>query len=299
VSKAFTSKTVEQMRPHIETILKELFEPLGGCGTLDLVRDFASPLTVTVIAEMLGVPTEDRDQFRRWSDDAIRTLGDSTRSDILAAADAMKELGEYLVKIAEQRHREPRQDLLSSLVAVEKAGDRLSREELAAMATLLLVAGNETTINLIANGTLALLHHPDQLAHLRREPERIPNAVEEFLRFDSPFQITSRLVKENGELDGRPLRRGEKIILLIGAANRDPEVFPDPERLDVTRDNVRHLSFGHGIHFCLGAQLARLEGALVFRALIERFPTLELATNRVEWRQNTALRGPKALLLRH
>ncbi len=167
------------------------------------------------------------------------------------------------------------------------------------MATLLLVAGNETTINLIANGTLALLHHPDQLALLRREPERIPNAVEEFLRFDSPVQITSRLVKEDGELAGRPLRRGEQIILLLGAANRDPEVFPDPERLDVTRDTVRHLSFGHGIHFCLGAQLARLEGALAFRALIERFPRLELTTNRVEWRKNTVLRGPKALLLRY
>ena len=146
--------------------------------------------------------------------------------------------------------------------------------------------------------TADVMDHPDQLALLRREPERIPNAVEEFLRFDSPVQITSRLVKEDGELAGRPLRRGEQIILLLGAANRDPEVFPDPERLDVTRDNVRHLSFGHGIHFCLGAQLARLEGALAFRALIERFPRLELTTNRVEWRKNTVLRGPTALLLR-
>ena len=299
VSKAFTPRAVEQMRPRIESILKELLDPLGTSGTLELVRDFASPLPVTVIAEMLGVPIEDRERFRRWSDEAIRTLGESSLEDARAGVRAMEELGDYLVEIAEQRRREPRNDLLSSLVAAEEAGDQLSPGELATMGVLLLVAGNETTTNLIANGTLALLRHPDQWALLQREPERIPNAVEEMLRFDSPVQLTSRLVKEDGEQGGRPLRRGEQLVLLLGAANRDPEAFAEPDRLDVTRENVRHLSFGHGSHFCLGAQLARLEATLAFQALVERFPGLALATDRVEWRPNTVLRGPRALPLRY
>jgi len=299
VSKAFTPRAVEQMRPRIESILKELLDPLGTSGTFELVRDIASPLPVTVIAEMLGVPTEDRERFRHWSDDVIRTLGDSTLEDRRAAVRAMEELGGYLVEIAEQRRREPRNDLLSSLVAAEEAGDKLSPGELATMGVLLLVAGNETTTNLIANGTLALLSHPDQWALLQREPERIPNAVEELLRFDSPVQLTSRLVKEDGELEGRPLRRGEQLVLLLGAANRDPEAFPEPDRLDVTRENVRHLSFGHGIHFCLGAQLARLETTLAFQALLERFPRLALVGDGVTWRPNTVLRGPQALPLRY
>jgi len=299
VSKAFTPRAVEQMRPRIESILKELLVPLGTSGRFELVRDIASPLPVTVIAEMLGVPTEDRERFRHWSDDVIRSLGDSTLEDRRASVRAMEELGGYLVEIAEQRRREPRNDLLSSLVAAEEAGDQLSPGELATMGVLLLVAGNETTTNLIANGTLALLRHPDQWALLQREPERIPNAVEELLRFDSPVQLTSRLVKEDGELEGRPLRRGEQLVLLLGAANRDPEAFPEPDRLDVTRENVRHLSFGHGIHFCLGAQLARLEAALTFQALLERFPRLALAGDAVTWRPNTVLRGPQALPLRY
>lgn len=297
ISKAFTPRAVERMRPRVEAILKELLAPFGTSGRFELVRDLASPLPVTVIAEMLGVPTEDRERFRHWSDEVIRSLGDSTPEDLVCSVRAMEELGEYLVEIAEMRRRDPRPDLLSALVAAEEAGDKLSPGELATMGVLLLVAGNETTTNLIANGTLALLRNPDQLERLRREPELVPNAVEELLRYDSPVQLTSRLVREDLELRGHRFRRGEQLVLLLGAANRDPEAFPDPDRLDVARENVRHLSFGHGIHFCLGAQLARLEGALALRALLARFPNLALGSEPVEWRPNTVLRGPKALEL--
>ena len=298
VNKAFTPRAVEQMRPRIEAIIKELLDPLGAHGEMELVRDFAAPLPVIVIAEMLGIPVEDRDRFRQWSDEVIRTLGDATLEDRHSSERAMEELGAYLLSVADERRREPRNDLLSGLVAAEEAGVRLSENELASMLVLLLVAGNETTTNLIANGTVALLRHPEQYRMLGQEPDLLPNAVEELLRFDSPVQLTSRMVTEETELDGRRLRPRQQILLLLGAANRDPEAFPEPDRLDVRRQNIRHLSFGHGIHFCLGAQLARLEGVLAFRALVERYPGLELAGDQVEWRNNSVLRGPKALAVR-
>jgi len=298
VSKAFTPRAVEQMRPRIEAVIKELLDPIREGETFELVRDFAAPLPVVVIAEMLGVPSEDRDRFRHWSDEAIRTIGDSTLEDRLSAESAMDELADYFMGIADERRRHPKPDLLSALVAAEEAGEKLSQAELRAMLVLLLVAGNETTTNLIANGTLALLRNPDQLAILRREPELVPAAVEELLRYDSPVQLTSRMVTRETELDGHRLEPGQQIVVLLGAANRDPEVFPDPDRLDVRRENVRHLSFGHGIHFCLGAQLARLEGAMAFEALVTRLPGLSLAYDGVEWGPNTVLRGPKHLLLR-
>jgi len=183
------------------------------------------------------------------------------------------------------------------MVAAEEAGDRLSTQELFATCVLLLIAGNETTTNLIGNGTLALLRHPDQLDRLRREPKRIPSALEELLRYDSPVQLTSRIVLEDGELCGRPLRRGEQLVLLLGAGNRDPERFPDPDRLDVAREDVHPLSFGHGIHYCLGAQLARLEAQIAFEGLLERFPDLRLGAARIAWGDNTVLRGPTSLAL--
>lgn len=191
----------------------------------------------------------------------------------------------------------PRDDLISALAAVEEAGDRLNASEMFATLVLLLIAGNETTTNLISNAMLALLRNPDQLELLRAAPERVPDALEELLRYDSPVQMTSRIATSDCELAGRPVRRGQQLVLLLGAANRDPEAFADPERLDVTRTDVRHLSFSHGIHFCLGAQLARLEGALALEALITRYPRIRLPEQRLTWRNNTILRGPTELWL--
>jgi cytochrome P450 len=296
VSKAFTPRAVERMRPVVEKYVGELLGRLEGRRTMELIGDFAAPLPVSVIAEMLGVPVADRDRFRHWSDEAVRTLGDHTPADRRRALGALDELGAYLEDIAEERRREPREDLLSALVRAEEAGDRLSRTELFTTCVLLLVAGNETTTKLVGNAVLALLANPDQLALLRREPERIPAAVEELLRYDGPVQLTSRIVTEDRELCGRRLRRGQQLVLVLAAANRDPAQFEDPDRLDVTRRDVKHVALGHGLHFCLGAQLARLEAALALEALVTRFPGLR-RDGPVAWGDNTVLRGPRSLPL--
>jgi len=298
VSKAFTPRAVERMRPRIEAVVGELLEGLRGRDEIELVGEFASPLPVAIIAEMLGIPVADRGRFRHWSNEAIRMLGDGSNEDRRRGAKGFAELASYLEAEVDARRRRPSDDLLSALVAAEDAGERLSTQELFATCVLLLIAGNETTTNLIGNGALALLRHPEQLERVRLEPKRIPAAVEELLRYDSPVQLTSRLVLEDCELCGRRVRRGEQLVLLLGAGNRDPEQFADPDRLDVTRQDVHPLSFGHGIHYCLGAQLARLEAQVAFEGLLERFRDLRLGTGPVAWGDNTVLRGPTSLLLR-
>jgi len=297
VSKAFTPRAVERMRPRIEAVVGELLDALQGRREIELVGDFASPLPVAIIAEMLGIPVADRARFRHVSNEAIRLLGDGSNDDRRRGAKGFAELAHYLETEVEARRSAPRDDLLSGMVTAEEAGDRLSTQELFATCLLLLIAGNETTTNLICNGALALLRHPDQLDLLRREPKRIPGAIEELLRYDSPVQLTSRLVLEEGELRGRPLRPGEQLVLLLGAGNRDPERYPEPDRLDVTREDVHPLSFGHGIHYCLGAQLARLEAQIAFAGLLERFPDLRLGAAPIGWGDNTVLRGPTSLAL--
>jgi hypothetical protein len=296
VSKAFTPRAVERMRPVVEKYVGELLGRLEGRREMELIGDFAAPIPVSVIAEMLGVPVADRERFRHWSDEAVRTLGDGTLDDRIRAEAAMEELGRYIEAIAEERRREPREDLISALVQAEEAGDHLSREELFTTCVLLLVAGNETTTKLIGNSVLALLRNPEQLELLRREPERMPAAVEELLRYDGPVQLTSRMITEDRELRGHRLRRGQQLVLVLAAANRDPEQFAEPDRLDVTRKEVRHLALSHGLHFCLGAQLARLEATLALEALVTRFPGLRLA-GPIEWGDNTVLRGPRSLPL--
>jgi pimeloyl-[acyl-carrier protein] synthase len=297
VSKAFTPRAVERMRPRIEATVDELLSGLDGRREIELVRDFASPLPVAIIAEMLGIPIADRGRFRHWSNEAVRMLGDGTNDDRRRGAKGVQELAHYLEGEVDARRRAPRDDLLSAMVAAEEAGERLSTQELFATCVLLLIAGNETTTNLIGNGAIALLRHPEQLERLRAEPKRIPGAIEELLRYDSPVQLTSRMVLEDGELGGRRIRRGEQLVLLLGAGNRDPRRFPDPDRLDVAREEVRPLSFGHGIHHCLGAQLARLEAQLAFEGLLERFPALRLGAAPIAWGDNTVLRGPASLPL--
>ncbi len=295
VSKAFTPRTVEALRPRIEAIVQELLDQAATNGHLDVIRDLAYPLPVIVIAEMLGVPTEDREQFKRWSDDAIASFGVASINNFLRARDAFKELQAYFERVASERRREPREDVLSALLAAEQEGDRLTTEEVFSMCILLLVAGNETTTNLIGNGLLALLRHPDQLALLRADPSLIESAVEELLRYDSPVQATSRFATEEVEINGHAVKPYQQLILLLGAANRDPERFADPDRLDLTRKDNQHLSFSHGIHYCLGAPLARLEAQIALLALLERFPDMRLAADRLDWGDNLIVRGLKTL----
>jgi len=295
VSKAFTPRTIESLRPRIEAIVQELLDNAATNGQMDIIREFSYPLPVIVIAEMLGVPTEDREQFKRWSDDAVASFGIGSVHDFLRSRDAFRELQSYFERVAEERRREPREDLLSALLAAEQEGDKLTLEEVFATCILLLVAGNETTTNLIGNGLLALLRHPDQLALLRDDPDLIESAVEELLRYDSPVQATSRFVQEDVAIDGHTVAANQQAIVLLGAANRDPERFSDPDRLDITRQDNQHLSFSHGIHYCLGAPLARLEGQIALLALLDRFPNLRLTSDRPTWGDNLILRGLTSL----
>ena len=299
VSKAFTPRAVERMRPRIEGVVVELANALAGRREIELVRDFASPLPVTIIAEMLGIPVADRERFRHLSNEVVHLLGDGTNEDRRRGVRGLEELARYLQGEVEARRSEPRDDLLSAMVAAEEAGERLSTQELFATCILLLVAGNETTTNLIANGMIALLRNPEQLELLRRDPKRISGAIEELLRYDSPVQLTSRMVLESGELCGQRIRRGQQLVLLLGAGNRDPQQFRNPDRLDLTRDDCRPLSFGHGIHYCLGAQLARLEAVVAFEVLLECLRDFQLGDAPIVWGDNTVLRGPRALPLKH
>jgi cytochrome P450 len=299
VQKAFTPRMVEQLRPRIIAIVGELLDRLAArsaaAGLVDLIGDLAYPLPVVVIAELLGVPAEDRMKFHAWSSVVAASL-DPLVSESVAnqVVDAREVLHTYLRGIIGLRRREPRADLISALVAVEEQGDALSEPELVNMCTLLLIAGHETTVNLIGNGMLALLRHPDELLQLRAEPSLLSSAIEELLRFDSPVQLTARIATEPLEIDGRRIEAGQWILPLLGAANHDPAQFPDPEKLDLTRTPNNHLAFGRGIHFCLGAPLARLEGQIAIGALVRRFPNLELAGEPIRRNQIT-LRGLSSL----
>ena len=292
VSKAFTPRVVEGLRSRIEEIVDNLLGAILPTGRLELMHDLAAPLPVIVIAQLLGIPVQDREQFKRWSDDLMLIAdGSLALTGFPKAEQSTGELRTYLNGIFAERRVDPRDDLISGLLAAQERDDRLSEDELFATCVLLLAAGHETTTNLIGNGMLALLRHPDQLALLRRDPTLIRGAIEELLRYDSPVQIMSRVAKEDVHIDGRLVRQGQEVALGLAAANRDPEQFPDPDRLDITRADVHHLAFGHGIHFCLGAPLARLEGQIAVQALVQRLPGLRLQTDDVQWRDGLMLRG--------
>jgi cytochrome P450 len=301
VNKAFTPRTVEELTPFIRTFVDEALGRALARGRMDMMADLAFPLPATVIAEMLGVPPADRDRFKKWSDDTTAAVGnlpsnlspDVVRKSIVA----MGELQAYFRSIIAQRRAEPRDDLISALVKAQEEGDRLSEQELLANCVLLLNAGHETTTNLIGNGTLALLRHPDQLKRLRDEPSLLSSAIEELLRYDSPVQFTSRILKADMELGGKLMRAGQVVLLLLGAANRDPEQFPEPDRLDIGRPDNKHIAFGLGPHFCLGAPLARLEGRIVFEALLRRAPRMRLDGPTPRYRQNFNLRGLETILV--
>jgi cytochrome P450 len=301
VSKAFTPRVVERLRPHIQQIVDGLLARVEGQGSMDLIEEFAYPIPVIVICELLGVPVEDHEQFKTWSLDIARGLDAimlPVDSEVARRSGTARQalLGYFRGLIAERRVS-PRDDLLSGLIAAEEAGDRLSEDELLATCILLLVAGHETTVNLIGNGTLALLRHPGELRRLRENPALIASAVEELLRYDGPVQRTARMPSDDVQIGGRTIARGEMVMPFIGAADRDPAQFPDPDRLDITRSDNRHVAFGMGIHFCLGAPLARVEGQIAINTLVQRLPGLALATEKPEYRQSLTLRGLTALHL--
>ena len=299
VNKAFTPKTVNALEPHIRSILATLLDDIEDPGAFDLMQEVAQPLPVIVIAEMLGVPPEDRPQFKVWSAQRARLLEPTIgRREREAGAAASKAFDAYFRSIVEARRAEPRDDILSALVQAEDEGERLTERETLNMLRLLLIAGNETTANLIGNGTLALLRNPEQLRRLRDDPSLIPSAVEELIRFDSPVQTDFRRALTDCEVNGFPVRKRDNIVVLLGAANRDPEMFENPDRLDVGRDQRSHLSFGRGIHHCLGAPLARLEGRIVLEMLLERFPEIGLLTDRPRFHRTIVLRGLESLPLR-
>lgn len=278
ITKAFNPRTVEQLRPRIAGVTEDLLAPLREAGRFDVIADFAFPLPVTVICELLGVPADDRALFRRLTADMAAVVDlDATPEEFGRAAGAMLTFTAYLVPLFEERRRSPRADLVSGLVAAEDAGDRLDAAELLTTVVLLLVAGHETTTNLIGNGLLALLRHPEQLARLRADPALMPSAVEELLRYDSPLRRIVRTALDDTIVDGRPVRAGEQVVALLHAANHDPAVFPAPDALDLTRDARRHVAFGGGVHACLGAGLARAEAQIALAALVA-LPGLELAS---------------------
>jgi cytochrome P450 len=300
VSQPFTPRAVEALRSRIADLVEHLLEQRSG--SFDLIGGFAYQVPVLVICELLGVPEADRGRFGAWSAAVAAGLDNvaNPEAEVLARGNAGAEgLTEYFRWLVGERRRQPGQDLLTGLIHAEEAGDRLSEDELLATCVLLFFAGHETTVNLIGNGVLALARHPDQLARLRANPGLIVSTVEELLRFDSPVQRTGRDAREDAQINGRQFLAGDRLILLIGAANRDPRQFPDADRLDITRPNAAtHLSFAAGIHYCVGAPLARLEAQIALGALVRRAEHLQVLTDSPTWRRTFVLRGLSELPVR-
>jgi len=299
VAQAFSARRIENLRARIAELVDELLADVEPGEPWDLIDTLANPLPGLVIAELIGVPTADQDSFTRWANDYGAWLGAWRADEELrrVANRSAGELTDYIRAMIKERRKAPSDDLLSALVQAEEEGDKLTEAELVSTIFLILFAGNETTTNLIGNGTLALLRHPDDMEQLRNDPSLMRTAIEELLRFDGPVQLTTRFVTEPIELDGHTIEPGEQIEFLLGAANHDPEQFDEPERLNLARRPNRHITFGHGIHFCLGAPLARAEGQIAIGEILRRYPNLELAQDDVEYRDNPILRGLTGLQL--
>ena len=321
MNNAFTPRRVEQMRPNIQRIVDELLDQVQANRNMDIVHDFAYPLPVIVIAELLGLPTNDRERFKGWSDDLFAILGTVRHSPQLMkrAAQSLTEMTEYMTELSRVRREEPRDDLLSVLLSVvdedeqlecphphhaqtqgglarERPTDaKLTQDELVANINILLSTGHETTTHLIGNGVLALLQHPDQMQQLKSRPALVHSAIEEIMRYDNPVQITYRSAIEDAEIDGKQMHKGDLINSILGSANRDPERYTDPDRFDITRNEGRHLNFGLGIHFCIGASLVRLEAEIAFNTILRRFPKLQLETESLDWQEHPVFRGLKSL----
>ena len=317
MNNAFTPRRVERMRPNIQRMVDELLDHVEDTGNMDVIHDLAYPLPVMVIAELLGLPTNDRARFKGWSDDLFAILGTVRRSPELMekAAQSLAEMTEYVTELSRGRREQPRDDLLSVLLSVvdeemecphphhaygqlplnHRDTAQLTQDELVANINILLSTGHETTTHLIGNGLLALLQHPDQMQKLRAQPNLIHSAIEEMMRYDNPVQITYRSATQDAEVGGKQIHQGDLINSILGSANHDLERYTDADRFDITRNEGRHLNFGLGIHFCIGASLVRLEAEIAFNTILRRFPKLQLTTDHLEWQEHPVFRGLKIL----
>ncbi|MBP1967566.1 cytochrome P450 family protein [Paenibacillus aceris] len=297
VQKAFTPQMIAGLRGRIQEIADELLDNLFGKDSMNLIDDYAFPLPIIVICEMLGVPSEDRDKFRVWSNTLVEgSNGENFDEMYIHMSEFIQYLGQWFAKVRGNLG----QDLISQLIISEDEGDRLTESELYGVVTLLIIAGHETTVNLIGNSILALLEHPEQLKQLQNNPELIHSAIEEVLRYNGPVEFsTSRWARENLEFKGKSFARGDLVIIALNSANHDPNRFDDPEIFDITRQKSQHLAFGTGIHLCLGAPLARLEGEIAIMSLLKRYPQIKLKVdkNELEWRPGMLVRGVKEIPL--
>ena len=295
VAKAFTPKAVRQLRGRVEEITDKLLDEVAGKRRFDVIGSLGYPLPITVIAEMLGVRSEDMGVFEMWSNTLALAVDPMLGGkQVQAIKRAAEDVYAYFEEIIAERRREPRDDLVTALTTAEEAGERLTHQEMLSVMLLILVAGNETTRNLIGNGVLALLRNPEQLRRLREDRALLDTAVDELLRYDSPVQLDGRAAREDVEIGGKRIRAGDVVISILGAANRDPEAFDDPEALDVGRSGNSHLSFGRGVHYCLGGPLAIMEARAALAGLLDRYSSMRLAME-PEYREGVALRGVERL----
>jgi len=296
-SQAFTPRRVERLREHIQSITDELLDAVIPRGAMDVIEDLAAPLPAIVTAEMLGVPTRDHPLLKKWSADFAEMLGNFQHNPDRAAGvlKSTEEMVAYFRDAVREQRERPRDGLVSALLAAEIDGDRFTEEEVIANVIVTMVGGQETTTNLIGNGIVTLLRNPEQMARLREDPALITAAVEELLRYESPSQHTARLAPDDVTLGGKLIRKRQAVIAVMAAGNRDPERFPDPDRLDLGRTDNRHLAFGWAAHFCFGAPLARIEGQIAFATMLRRLPGLRLEPGPLVWRENLGLRGLTAL----
>jgi cytochrome P450 len=296
-SAAFTPRRVQALRPHIQEIAKRLLDAVEAQGGMDVIADFAAPLPAIVTAEMLGMPVSDHIQLKEWSADFAEMLGNFQHNPERAARvlKTVEKMTAYFRSALAEFKIHPREGLVHSLMTAEIQGDRFTEEEVIANTIITMVGGQETTTNLIGNGLLTLLGHPEHMQRLRSDPALMPSAIEELLRYESPSQHTARLAPEDSELGGKKIRKRQAVIAVMGAANRDPERFPNPDLLDLSREDNRHLAFGWAAHFCFGAALARIEGQVAFETILRRLPGLALAPGPLTWRCNLGLRGLEAL----
>jgi cytochrome P450 len=294
---AFTPRVIEGYRDRIQSVVDGLIDPFMEASEFDAVMDFAYPLPVVVVSQILGVPSSDLNQVFRWTVDVggVQATGGAKEEKARRASIAIGEIEDWFAEIISDRRRNPGTDLISDLIAAQDQGDRLNDAEMVSTCVTLMLAGHETTKNLVSNGLLTLLRHPDQLAALRDDPSLMSTAVEEVLRYESPIQRGWRRVAVETELRGKTLRPGELVYYMFGAANRDPAQFPDADRFDVRRQENRHLAFGFGIHFCVGAPLARLEGAIALQTALRRLKEIELREETIEWGQSVHVRCPRHL----
>jgi len=290
-NEAFKPKYVRELRGRIQQMADELIDKVQGKGKMEFISEFAFPLPIRVISEMLGVPEKDQDKFRKWSGDLINS--GALSSERPAISSDLLQLVQYVRKVVDEHRKKPRADVVTQLIEAEEKGDRLSDDEVVSTVVLLLVAGHETTVNLIGNGMLALLLNPEQLEKLKRDPALMKPAIEELLRFVNPVQLVNRYAIEKIQIAGQEIPAGAHLVMAVGAADHDPTCATNPEQLDLAREDAKHVAFGQGIHYCLGAPLARLEGEIAFATLLNRLPNLrlEVRPESVQWRPAVELRG--------